>query len=206
MGRGPGGLSRLADPGLPQLTPPILGEFLRNNQGSAVFTDHGRGVSIRMPAGSGENWRMLMKPIPPAPWIITLGLRGAFSLNSFHIAGLLMWDSVGGKMMSLETIHFATGTEMRMAEWTNPTLYSTNGVTNQAVPPTPRFLQLEDDGTNWIGRFSNDGYHFGFYGQVARNTFVTPTHYGFGVDCNTNSRELVVNFDHWGAALAAPLR
>lgn len=178
------------------LTPPQLGNWSWANQGSATATQYQSGIVIRSPKASGDSLNMLVKAYPTAPFFFTIAVICNWINFSNARGGLVIYDSVGGKLVDLAL--YAGGSEQQMVwingKWNSTTSYNANyntealTTTTISLPPgLVYWLQLHDDGTNRKWSVSNDGISFVQVAHQGNTDFVTPNKIGFYTNGNTTS-------------------
>lgn len=191
----------------PPFTPPVNGNYAWVNQGSASVTVNANGgIFLLGPTSATASARIRKMACPGStPWTLTVAIMG-FNITaaSFQFNGICLREAATGK---LSTLHLATQitapvTKLQIIHWTNET--TRGGATTDAalsVPGPILWLQITDDGTNLIYRYSIDGYNFVQFFSEARGVFFTttghPTEFGFFVDDETNTYQAGLTLLSW---------
>jgi hypothetical protein len=156
------------------------------NQGTATKDVTKGGLQLHQPALGGDNVRCVVKTAPATPYIITVGLIPRPSLNG-HGVGIGFRDSVGGKLYNV--LYGAPG--IGTTKWNSPTSWNNNitslGTQGSQNLAGPLWLQIEDNGTNRIWRYSTDGIFFFTIQTASRTDFFTADQ--VGVFMNNNSAQ-----------------
>jgi hypothetical protein len=151
-----------------------------NQGGSTIDTTKG-GVIFHAPAGSGDNFRELVKSTPSTPYVITIGALFLHNVGT-HEVGVGWRDSASGKMSVVAFF----GTNLFLLHYTNPTTWSASVFSLTISFPfgAAIWFRLSDDGTNRKLSMSVDGINFqvmpGF--TETRTTFLTADQIGFMVN------------------------
>lgn len=133
-----------------------------HNQGSAT-ADIVRGgatkgkLKLFTPSGTGGH-HIIWVPAPTGSWIIRAHVGWPLvPTNSTKAAGMILMDSVGGKIEFWGWGISPTGL-IWAAKYTNATTLSAtrNTAAQTAVYLNPRFFEIEKDGTNYYLRYGND--------------------------------------------------
>lgn len=171
------------------------------NQGGATVTVNGNGsVTIRAPKAAATSLRCRVMPIVAAPYTVTLGMiSSSRRLVTAQAAGLVLRDSVSGKLKVWAWHLEASGSYFVPQNFGSPTAYTSNifGSVLTQGGYGPQFFRLVDDGTNISFQISNDGYQFIELGTVGRTVFMTADQVGFYAWEGTNSYELTMTAFHW---------
>jgi hypothetical protein len=180
-----------------KLTPPVDGDFSWVNQGTASVDTTDGGIYLEAPATAGTNVRLRVKSAPATPYTITAAFIPSLTSNSGTDPGMgLLWrESSTGEFVALAyTITGTTGPFVRLQKWTNATTFSAQYVLSGSeweridrfqVGPLIWF-QISDNGTNLIGRVSNDGKKFRQAWIRSRTDFMASGPDQIGVWCHSN--------------------
>jgi hypothetical protein len=166
-------------PLFPLTAPPTAG-WSWVNQGSspaaAVDTSKG-GLSLSVDAAAAA-FRMYVRSAPATPYTITAALLFDFFPTDYVNAGLVFYESGTGKIVNFSQIHNGTNsTFFRVGKMNSVTSFNSVYV-DQSMSDIPCFgpfvmVQLSDDGTNRVCRFSTDGgLHFQQLHSVGRTDFL----------------------------------
>jgi hypothetical protein len=104
--------------------------------------------------GGGDNISILSAGSPgSAPWTITADLEALLWAENYITAGLVLYDSGSGKVLTFGLNGFASGTggspnAIRVVEWSGVTSYSGNPFQANSAGPAYRWLRIVNDGTN----------------------------------------------------------
>lgn len=179
------------------MTAPVDGDFAWINQGGASVATTNGGIYLLAPAETGLNLRIRKKAAPATPYTIT----AAFLYNSIlevnsQTFGVLFRQSSDGKLATLR-LGWDTGTSSMIADkWNSATSFSAS-YSSAALRARPMFLQISDDGTNRILRWSVDGQNFVQFHSVGRTDFLTADEVGFFVEERTNAYALGLTLLSW---------
>jgi hypothetical protein len=151
-----------------------------------------------------------VKSSPATPYTITAAFIPSLTSNSGTDPGMgLLWRESGtGKFVALAyTITGTTGPFVRLQKWTNATTFSAQYVLSGSeweridrfqVGPVI-WMQISDDGTNLIGRVSNDGLTFRQTWIRSRTDFMAsgPDQVGAWVHSNGTTADVGMWLLHW---------
>lgn len=164
------------------LTRPRLADYTAINQSTATIAERGGGIGIDAPAVGGENWRVLVKSTPSTPYTLTVAWLVTMTASGVG-AGLILRQSSDGKLMIFRYLY---GNAFVISQYSSATSFTGNASSAPSttlVPPTPFvWLQMGDNGTNRIWRYSCDGIHFVDFYTEARTTYLTADQWGFGLN------------------------
>jgi hypothetical protein len=124
-------------------------------------------------SGSSGNYRITIMIIP-------------MMYTSYNRAGLGIRESSSGKIIGCNLMTHLTKPYICAHLWTTSTSWYNNYIEIE-LPLTPQWLQLEDNGTNLIFRFSNDGTYFINFHTVSRTDFMTADQCGFFIENENGS-------------------
>ena len=154
------------------------------NQGTATFVERNATGALTTPVGgSGTNVRGIVRAIPSeSAWTATFGLRLGIDTGNYSNGGIMLRDSAGGKIVSLQY------TQAALVEYdifASATSY-TSTATNDGVRQPPRFMRVKkNSATSWDFGFSLDGITWRTIvsaRNVATDLGAAPTHIGFFAD------------------------
>ncbi len=165
---------------MPAMTSPNSGSFTWFNQGTATLDTAQGGMYIYAPAVAGDNFRILDKAIPAAPYTVTFGFVPNLHNVNYNLAGICMRESSSGKFVAF----WVGGSVMSADKYTNVTTYSVNYARNTHTTFSISWLRVRDDGTNRIFEFSMDGVHWLNFSTAPRTDFLTPDNIGPCVESN----------------------
>lgn len=138
-----------------------VSDFTWVNQGGATATDINGAIYMTVPDEANPNLRMLVLPVPSAPWRalvkVNLGV-GMGSLNNQGTqAGLILRESSSGKLITATARY---GGRLAFLRFTNPTTFDAVIDTNLSFHENSIWLRIDDDGTNLAMRASDLGIGF----------------------------------------------
>lgn len=182
-------------------TPFVFDDFTWQNQGGATFTEDpdGTGYMFGPRVGvAGVNIRQLLKDVPAAPFKVTIAIRPNMVGVNFQACGLCFRQNDGkivtyalqsdDSKLTFERGHFNSETSFNAAA---------NVEIGVALGPIV-YLQVEDDNTNRIFRYSNDGgKEFEELRRDARTTFITATKFGIFVNTENTGQDIGMRIYHW---------
>lgn len=161
------------------LTDPVDGDFSWENQGGASVTTTNGGIYLLAPATSGEQMRIRKKSAPSTPYTITACFTMDFTQNGNPAVGLGWRQSSDGKMAiaGIQIHSDAVKPNLMSGKYNSNTSYAGDyvrqpiGVCTTGV--VPFWLQITDNGTNRICKYSVNGYTWHTYHTVGRTDFMT---------------------------------
>jgi len=165
------------------ITDPALVSWAWVNQGPAVLSGEGGGITIKTDEalGLGESLRCRVTALPTRPFTIIAGVRLGASPASYSSAGILLRESSSGKLVVLRVYG---SNDFRWtpsyARFDSPTLITGSYFEGAPGPPEfPLFLCFRDDGTHrWAG-FSHDGVNVVIFGKTYNSDFLWADQAGF---------------------------
>lgn len=180
-------------------TPPLSGDFAWINQGSATVDTTNGGVYLEVPASASQNIRIRKKAALATPYTITIVVLPNLWPANYALFSFGWRQSSDGKLA-----HFRFGYN---AGWTLSSTKSTSVTADSADYTSgvgfnafqPLFMQISDNGTNRICRYSMDGQHWIEFHTVSRTDFLTPDEVFFGLD-SRNSKISGVTLLSWKEA------
>ncbi len=181
----PAGGAAFTATGLFPIVPPNNDEFSWVNQGPAFLTLSPGRILLTDPAtvaGDVNRLRLRVKPIPSAPYTVTLGFFSSRIVRQFLSYGLALYDTGTGKIVSLE---FSGGTPgLAATKWNSPSAFLATYDTVNIDIYGLMYLRVRDDGTNRIMFFSSDGQNFIQFLSMLNNDFIVPDRVGFFANAN----------------------
>ena len=186
----------------PLFVRPINEQFAWVNQGGATTTVNANGgINLLAPANAGDSIRIRKKPAPPTPYTI----QAAFLINLVNVdsgqCGLCYRQSSDGKLVLFEILRGDTLTEnlLRCSDWTNPTTFSASNKSAQyqAGINSLIWMEISDNGTNRIVRWSVNGYNFFEFLSESRTNHLTADEIGFYANTATASWPAACTLLHW---------
>lgn len=161
---GGGGVGGLFS-GVLSTLPTSSGTGLSNwfNQGSATVADSSAGLSITLPAGSGQNVVGRYKTAPSTPYTITALVAvtslGGDGTNNIGVG--VGWKDSGTNTHTVQIVLVGNGLPvMQVQKRASGTASATTDFSSQRLWTHPCWLQISDDGTNAVFRYSADGANF----------------------------------------------
>lgn len=156
----------------PDLTPPIDGDFSWFNQGSATVSTSQGGVVITAPANASHNIRGRYKA-KTAPYKVTAHFVPLFADANYPHCGIGFRSSVSDKALTIHVVNASNKHYVEVAKSTNSTTYLSSPTAFRAdnTGHLVRWLQIEDDNTNLILRYSCNGKVWIDAFSEARGTF-----------------------------------
>ena len=177
--------------------PPAASAFTWVNQGSATSTTTSRGVLLSnlTPTG-GHNLTALTVSTPTPPYTLTARLVNTWLGTAYQEIGLVLHDSVSGKLKSWAFCQDSGGLFLGQFDWNSPTSYSANNY-YQYVINDDYFLRIADDSTNHIFSYSRDGEHFVVLFTQSNTAFLTADSIGFYTDPGSGSAAMSSHLISW---------
>lgn len=173
-----------------QLTLPIPGDYAwTHGGGTATDTTITNGPTFLKvtSTGSGDKMSLFLKNVPTAPYSVTATFIPLFSPTSISYCGMCLYD--GTKVLVFDIILASNIWSMKGTKFTNITTFSADYFNSQGMPinTNPVTMKIEDDNSNRILSYSNDGINFVQVHSVGRTDFLTPTKIGMVVATNANA-------------------
>ncbi len=188
------------------LTEPPTSSWSWVNQGSATLTTTNGGQYIEAEAlSTSPNMRLRTRTAPSAPYTITAVLMPNTRDVDYHHYGILFRQSSDGKIHALSIQRNTTPT-LGSLKYTNATTFSatyttitnfqneTNKANNGLM-----YLQIIDDNTNRVCKWSFDGVHFRQLHTIGRTDFLTADQVGFFVSSENASHAAGAWLISWAA-------
>lgn len=173
----------LAPVGYPNLSLPAIGSVTWDNQGSTTLTDNGKSWYMYKP-GTGNSFSMsfVYWSAPATPWTVTMCARHNLLSKKWLAYGLFFSDGTkyaGMNVMNFDTINLC----LRAAKFSSTTAYTADysGAVIYAGD-VPKWLRINDDGTNRTISYSHNGINFIAFHSIGRTDFLTPTRYAIGLN------------------------
>lgn len=163
---------------------------------NSVFVDQGDHLLLSgSSAGATPDIKVAVITAPATPYTVTalFGYTPQFSTGNTGeaTAGLLFRNSSVGTLhvVGVQWASVSAGIFAPMlvsGKFSSPTAFTANYTLIQGVPCGGTFwLQISDDGTNRIARYSGDGVNFVFWHSIARADFLTADQVGFCIEPKT---------------------
>jgi len=169
-------------------TAPVLGDFTQVNFGSASAVTTSKGyIHLSAPSNGGaQNWRMLAKALPAAPYTVTWAYLPLLARLANSLAGFGLRDSGTGALVVFKIAAAgAVGLEFSFEKWSSAAVFASAYIAAgalQAMPWPLVFMRFQDDLTNRIFSWSTDGENFLPIHSVGRTDFLTPDQVFVGVN------------------------
>lgn len=178
-------------PVFPMKRPPDPAGMTWVNQGAASAVLNRETVYVEIPAVSGDNWRILVKSVPSAPYTVTMGFTPLWGGDNFARASLLIRNSSSGKftVVGWDTNNVAPDAFVSCQNWTNATTFS--GVVSGGTAYADKrskidapfvFFRIRDDNTNLFFEYSPDYEKWHLIGTQGRTSFMTADQVGWGME------------------------
>ena len=157
------------------MTAPPTASWSWDNQGTGTETQAGGYLYLLAPAAAGGNTRVRYRTSPSAPWTLTACIIPAMVNLSNQQVGIGVRGSAAGKLYLFGPAATATANLMQVVKMTNSTTWSSTPY-SQAVTlqNRPVWLRIQDNNTNLLMSFSNDGLNFTQVYSETRAAFLTP--------------------------------
>lgn len=157
------------------------------NLGTSVWTDTNGVLTVTAPqVATAVTDRLYHKAKPSAPFKLNLIAECAAAAENVAEFGFGFYDSVGGKLKFASLAYNNDGQNICMVQHNSTT--SWNATPSARVHwGSPIWLQIEDDSTNWIWRYSFNGKVYQDFYTEARNTFLTPNKVCLLIDREENT-------------------
>jgi hypothetical protein len=141
------------------------------NQGSASVSDSAVGMCIDTPtSGTSANLTGRYKAAPTAPYTITILVAATRYSNTFNGVGIGWYDGTAKLHLLSYQLNGALP-YLIVNKWDNVTTFNAADLTSSLNAfAQPIWLQIADDGTNVIFRFSQDGLNFNTLFTVAKSS------------------------------------
>ena len=162
-------------------TAPVLTDFAWINQETATATQTKSGIYLLAPVQSGDDMRILKKAAPSTPYTITVWFLMHLHNVDYNLAGLCFRKSSDGKLATFDFSNSGTSNSSRLetVKFNSPTSINAVYASVNVRPGSLVCLQISDNGTNRIARWSTDGQNFHTLHTVERTDFLTADEVGF---------------------------
>lgn len=173
------------------LTPPPMTDWTWVNQDIATASFGPGVVRLIAPPATGDKIRILARPAPAPPYMVTALIQVHMAPVNYNGAGIGWRDPSSGRLSRLGYIENMV---LRWDNFSSPTNYHSAVVTRGRVSADPLiWLRLVDDGTNRKTYWSSNGLDWDYMGAVARSSYVeNPTELIIHANSN-NATQMVVN-------------
>jgi len=184
------------------------------NQGSASTSTTDGGVYLTTPApgAAGENVRLRVQAVSfvaptTAPYTVTAAFTPLLFPSDQTSAGLIFRESSTGEFIYFRVIFDTTSSlsksdlVLSLDKYGNATTFNSNyKVLSASYIKSPTiWLKMEDDNTNLIWSFSNDGENFHTFDTQTRTDFMAggPDQIGYAVNSNNTTGSAAMTLFSW---------
>lgn len=152
------------------------------NHSTETWTDvNGCLHASGLPTSGGDSIRGYHKAKPSAPFTLHAIINPPILTGAYRLVGFGLYDSSGGKLKFMGVMG-NNGLTIFTMNFANTTTYAGDVISRYSLSSTaPFYIQLQDDNTNWIYKFSQNGKEFYTFSE-ARNSYLTPDKVFLGVD------------------------
>lgn len=187
------------------LTAPVLSDFALVNAGSSTLTQSGSGLYLKGVPGTGIQFRIAKKAIPSAPYTVTIGFQ-PLALNTANgdalDFGMILRESSSGKLVAFGDQSVQNGNTTRyvtkLATPNGPTYTNYTAIAqNLSFLSHIHWMQIHDNGTNRICKYSVNGIDFEQFHSVGRTDYITPDEIGFYITCGSSTAGCAMWIIHW---------
>jgi len=181
-------------------TKPTTSQYTWQNQPSgATATDTNTGLVLRAPGVNADSQVLFQRngSYPTTPFTFTVGLEFAAVGQNYEGFGLYFRDGSTTKNLNFGII-WSGGATIECQYWSNTSAYSSTPF-NYGSLMLPKFLSVQDDGTNFIFRIGNDLNSMVKITQLGRTAYLTaPGSIGLYMNSSTNTSgmEVAATFFH----------
>lgn len=165
------------------------------NQGGATATlnANAKRLELKAPSSASANLRLILQAVPSGTW--KYRIRGAYvnaSLGASTYVGLALRDSGSGKVETFG-LGVSGGNIIWAANWSSATAFNATRTTVNPGSPVdwPAFLEIENDGTNYILRYGKDELNMIQLASFTKTNYLTSAADGIGVfaynDCSQDT-------------------
>lgn len=174
------------------LTPPVVANFTWGNQAGATATANaGSAIYMVGPSISSESISFLYKSAPSSPWTLTLGVVPGMSRSNNNSAGIVMYESATGKLVTFFVGDMTGGgspPNFAVTKWTTSTSLSGSYFVDQTWPTPVVWMQVSLSGSTFTFSASIDGQNFKTLVTETLTSFFTtgPDNLGFGIANGNN--------------------
>ncbi len=185
---------------LSAFTDPTLVSFAWRNQGSATETQRGQSLYLLAPTLSGNSIKGREIAQPSRPYTITIAFVPHLFQVNFNTCGLYFCDNATGKLVSLILIGTNNGIPaFQINYYTDVNNFSSNPVSATGISASgPTWFQVTDNGTNFIFKWSVNGFDFHQLSSLSRTAFLaSPSHVGYFAESNNGSWPSAIQLYSW---------
>ena len=172
--------------------PPAAG-WSWDNQGAAAVSSTKGGVELYGPShGANNQLHFYKRAIPAVPYTVTMMIIGNPRAPSTGGGWQAVWgigwrESASGKCIAVQNWASQAQNYIDIVKWNNSATYTAQYGATQTYAPLstgalPPYWRLEDDNTDRIVSFSNDGFHFQEYHSIGRADFMTADEIGICIN------------------------
>jgi hypothetical protein len=171
------------------------------NQGGASYAISSGRLRLTAPAGSGNNFRMLVRSIPGSgSWRYEAKAR---LIGRFGVAvttggvGLMLRESATGKLRGGFAYFDANLFRVFFGRYTNETTYSGEDYTYPGVGQIAHYFAIESDGTDLSFEWSPNGLDWAIITTAALNNHFTtaPDQIALVANADNASRDIIGAFE-----------
>lgn len=166
-----------------KFTPPVDADFAWINQGSASVVATANTIRLNSPSGDTSfNYRIRKKAAPSAPYTITAAFLWQIKNNNTNaVCGICFRQSSDGKVIGGGPFQIDNnGRRIVVFKMNSPTSFNATYINDtQSEGCGIQWLQMSDDNTNRIWRWSNNGLDWIQLASESRTTFMTADEVGF---------------------------
>lgn len=183
-------------PIFPLTPPPAVSTLTWVNQGTGTATETNGAIYLYNAADGGDNWRMLMTTLT-APFTLTVAFINHMMNVNYQLAGIVMRQSSDGKLVTFAMAGENDGA-LGVKKWNSETNWNANyQIGGSLALFGPLWLQVTDDNTNRIFKWSTNGQNYHTFYTVGRTDFMTADQIGFGVNPRNGTYEVGATIIHW---------
>jgi hypothetical protein len=183
----------------PLIPPPTVagGNWTWNNQGGATADESHGGIYLFAPTSPGDQLRMLLRTAPVPPYTVTAKLAPHITSINYGSVGLMWWNTSTGSGVSFAVNMNSATSTFNVVQWRNAQNNSNTYASPTVVWGGPLWMQIRDDGTNRICRWSINGWNWVQVHSISRTDFVTATQYGIFADSNNGQWPAAMHLLSW---------
>jgi hypothetical protein len=163
-------------------TVPSSGSYTWVNQGSGTATDGARRMILNTGGSTvpGGSLSLFVKNMPSTPFVMTFHvIPEAPGVANSH-AGVCVYDSGAGNVMTLTQAFTGSGWVVQMVKWNSPASFNSNlGANSSSIAGTDFYLRIANDGTNFTFSYSHTGIVFYAMATIGVSAFGTPNKIGY---------------------------
>jgi len=186
--------------GIRSFVKPISANFTWVNQDdTTIDTDHNSIYLYDPPKTGGSiDLAILKKTAPSTPYTITACILLNMDQANYHQAGLCWRQSSDGKLVVFAPTYLNAYYYFALNTCSSPTTAVGDYATSTFnIGHMPIWLQISDDGTNRICRFSHDGLHFTNYHSIDRTNYLTADEVGICINSRNATYGVGCHFLSW---------